>query len=581
MPARVPALALCCLLLFTSGATVRTAAADTRLLAQPAVSATHVAFVYAGDLWSATLAGGDIRRLTTSQGDITNPAFSPDGRTIAFSADYDGNIDVYVVPVDGGAPTRLTWHPGPDLVQGFVPDGRSVLFTSPRSVFTSRFTRLFTVPIAGGVESELPIPNASRGAYSPDAKYVAYNPLSAAFAEWKAYRGGRVSTISVFDVQSHAVEKVPQPESRANDADPMWLGSTVYFRSDRDGEFNLYSYDRGTKRVQQLTRHADFPVLNASAGGGHIVYEQAGYLHLFDPGDGSSKKLTFSVPSDLRETRERYVRGSKWIRSATLSPSGARAAFDFRGDIVTVPAEKGDVRNLTLTAGVHEHSPVWSPDGTRIAYFSDAGGEYRLVVAPQDGKGSPKTYPVEGHGYYEDPVWSPDSQRLSYTDNSQSVYWIDLPSGRARKVASQQTYTPASQVRHTWSPDSKWLVPGDRRPRRGDRAGVRPERQVLVFLRIDGRRTDPRLVLAGELRHARDAQHLHGRAAQGSAVAAGERERRGRQAETADAGTERQDAGHGTGHHREAGLTNRRPRRRRGHRREAGGRYDSVPHRPG
>ncbi|HVD93378.1 MAG TPA: PDZ domain-containing protein [Vicinamibacterales bacterium] len=459
MPKRFPLLIAIALLVPTVHVGARLSAApDTRLLAQPAVSADHVAFVYAGDLWSATLAGADVRRLTTSEGEVSSPAFSPDGESIAFSADYDGNTDVYVVPVGGGAPKRLTWHPGADVVQGFTPDGRSVLFTSARNVFTNRFTQLFTVPLTGGVETPLPIPNAARAAYSGDGRRIAYNPLSPAFAEWKRYRGGRVSTVNVFDVQTHAVEAVAQPQTRANDADPMWLGDNLYFRSDRDGEFNLYSYDRSKKEARQLTRHHDFPVLNASAGGGHIVYEQAGYLHVLEPGAGASRKLTFAVPSDLRETRERFVRGSKWIQSATLSPSGARAAFDFRGDIVTVPAEKGDVRNLTASPGVHERSPVWSPDGTRIAYFSDEPGENQLVVAPQDGKGAPKAYPVEGHGFYDDLVWSPDCQRISYVDNSQSVYWIDLKTGRSKKIASQQTYTPASQLRHAWSPDSKWLV---------------------------------------------------------------------------------------------------------------------------
>ena len=439
------------------GTRVSAVAGDTRLLAQPAVSADHVAFVYAGDLWSATLTGADVRRLTTSEGDVVSPAFAPDGQTIAFSADYDGNTDVYIVPVAGGAPKRLTWHPGADVVQGFTPDGRHVLFTSARNVFTNRFTQLFTVPAGGGVESPLPIPHAARAAYSPDGRRIAYNPLPPAFAEWKRYRGGRVSTINVFDVQTHAVEAVAQPATRANDADPMWIGDTLYFRSDRDGEFNLYAYD-SAKQVRQLTRHHDFPVLNAAAGGGHIVYEQAGYLHLLDPPTGASRKLTFAVPSDLRETRERFVRGSKWIRSAALSPSGARAAFEFRGDIVTVPAEKGDVRNLTASPGVHERAPVWSPDGTSVAFFSDQSGENQLVVAPQDGKGAPKAYAVEGHGFYEHPVWAPDAQRLSYVDNSQSVYWIDLKSGRSKKIASQQTYTPASQLRHAWSPDSKWIA---------------------------------------------------------------------------------------------------------------------------
>ncbi len=439
-------------------ATHTRAVSDTRLLAQPAVSATHVAFVYAGDLWSARLDGSDVRRLTTSEGPVSSPVFSPDGTLLAFSAQFDGNTDVYVVPVEGGAPKRLTWHPGADVVQAFTPDGRQVVFTSPRAVFTGRYTQLFTVPIDGGVEQPLPIPHANRASYSADGRTIAYNPLPPQFLQWKHYRGGQVSTISLFDLQSHAVEKIEQPAGRANDVDPMWMGNTVYFRSDRGGEFNLYGYDATSKQIRQLTHHDDFPVLSAAAGGGHIVYEQAGYLHLLDPGAAQAKRLSLAVPTDMRETRERYVRGGKWIRTATISPSGARAAFDFRGDIVTVPAEKGDVRNLTATTGVHERAPAWSPDGTRLAYFSDKGGEYQLVVEPQDGKGEPKAYTLEGHGFYEDPVWSPDSQKISYTDNSQSVYWIDLKSGRCTKVASQETYTPASQVRHAWSPDSKWLA---------------------------------------------------------------------------------------------------------------------------
>ena len=432
--------------------------ADTRMLAQPAVSATHVAFVYAGDLWCARLDGSDVRRLTTSEGPVSNPAFSPDGRSLAFSAQYAGNTDVYLVGIDGGAPTRLTWHPGADLVQGFTPDGRNVVFTSPRAVYTARYTQLFTVPVSGGVETALSIPNAARASYSPDGHRIAYDPLAPPFLQWKHYRGGQVSTVVLFNVQSTATEKITQPASRANDVDPVWIGQTVFFRSDRDGEFNIYAYDSASKQVRQVTHHSDFPVLNISAGGGHVVYEQAGYLHLLDPASGQAKKLTFAVPSDLRETRERFVRGDKWIRAASLSPSGARAVFEFRGDIVTVPAEKGDVRNLTLSPAVHERTPVWSPDGTRIAYFSDKGGEYQLVIEQQDGKGEPRVLALEGHGFYDNPTWSPDSQKIAYTDNSQSIYWIDLKTGRAKKIASQETYTPSPQLRTAWSPDSKWLA---------------------------------------------------------------------------------------------------------------------------
>src|SRR5215472_3356271 len=324
---------------------------DTRLLSEPAISATQIAFIYAGDLWTADLEGHNVKRLTADVGAETNPAFSPDGKWIAFSAQYEGNVDVYVVPSEGGVPRRLTWHPGADVVQGFTPDSKSILFTSPRSVYTNRYTQLFTVPIEGGTEQPLPIPHAYSAAYSPDGRRIAYSPLSPRFLQWKHYRGGTVSQVWIYDVASHAIEKVPQPPSRCNDADPMWLGDTVYFRSDRDGELNLYSYDTKSKAVRRLTNHEDFPVLHASAGGGRVA-------------------------ADLPETRPRYVKGAKYIRDASLSPSGVRVAFGFRGEIVTVPAEKGDVRNLTHSPAVHERSPVWSPDGRSIAYFSDEPGEY-------------------------------------------------------------------------------------------------------------------------------------------------------------------------------------------------------------
>ena len=431
---------------------------DTRLLSQPAISASHVAFVYAGDLWSAKIDGTDVRRLTSDDGVETSPAFSPDGSLIAFSAQYEGNTDVYVVPTTGGRPARLTWHPGADIVQSFTPDGKSVLFASARNTFTGRYRQLFTVPVGGGMAEQLPIPNAHVATYSPDGRRMAYNPIGPRFEQWKWYRGGTVSTITLYTTGSHATEKIPQPATRANDADPMWIGETVYFRSDRNGEFNVFSYNTKTKDIRQLTTHADFPVLSAKAGAGRVIYEQAGYLHVLDPATGTSRKLVLGVASDLAQTRPRFARGGRWIRSATLSPSGARAAFEFRGEVVTVPAEKGDMRNLTGTTASHERTPVWSPDGTKIAFFSDETGEYQLYVRGQDGKAPPQIVKVEGHGFYDDPVWSPDSQKLSYTDNSQSIYWVDLKSGKSALVASQQTYSPASQVRHVWSPDSKWIA---------------------------------------------------------------------------------------------------------------------------
>ena len=431
---------------------------DTRMLSEPAVSSTKIAFIYAGDLWTADLDGGNVRRITADVGPESSPAFSPDGKWIAFSAQYEGNTDVYVVSAEGGVPKRLTWHPGADVVQGFTSDGKKILFTSPRAVHTGRYTQLFAVPVEGGPEEQLPIPHADRAAYAPDGKQIAYNPLSPRFLQWKRYRGGAVSQVWIYDVATHAIEKVPQPAGRANDAGPTWMGDTIYFRSDRDGELNLYAYDTKSKAVKRLTRHSDFPVMNASAGGGHVVYEQAGYLHLLDPATGASKKLSIGVAADLPETRPRYVRGAKFIRHASLSPSGVRVAVEFRGEVVTVPAEKGDVRNLTNTTSFHERSPIWSPDGRWIAYFSDEPGEYGLHIQSQNGKGDVRRFKLPGAGFYEFPAWSPDSQKIAYVDNARTLYWVDVKTGISKKVGSDTLYGPVKTLIPTWSPDSKWIA---------------------------------------------------------------------------------------------------------------------------
>lgn len=433
---------------------------DTKLLSQPAISETHVAFVYANDLWTANLDGTGVRRLTTDDGIESNPAFSPDGQSIAFSAQYEGNTDVYIVPVAGGVPARLTWHPGPDRVQCFTPDGSAVLFTSPRAVFTGAHTQLFTVPVKGGFPEALKIPNASQATYAPDGARLAYNPLYQAFNQWKHYRGGTVSTIWLYKFSDHSIEKVPQPEDRCNDTDPIWMGEKIYFRSDRNGEFNLFSFDLKSRAVQQLTKHADFPVLYASGGAGKIVYEQAGHLHIYDPSKSKSTRLTTGVAADLLEIRQRYVKGSRHIRRFSISPTGARAALEFRGEIVTVPAEKGDPRNLTHTPAVHERSPVWSPDGKSVAYFSDQSGEYELHVRGHDGKGDIQKFKLNGAGFYDSPVWSPDSQKIAFADQSWTLYWLDMKTSVFKKIASEYLYGPsrAMYIHRVWSPDSKWLV---------------------------------------------------------------------------------------------------------------------------
>jgi tricorn protease len=433
---------------------------DTLMLTDPAVTDGRIAFAYANDLWVANLDGSGARRLTSHPGVEGNPHFSPDGKWIAFSGEYDGNTDVYVVASEGGVPRRLTWHPGADIPQGFTPDSGAVLFTSPREVYTTRYTQLFTAPVSGGAVSKLPIPHATRATYSPDGSRMLYQPLSPAFDQWKNYRGGRVSRLLLFDNASYAVEEIPQPAERSNDTAPMWIDDRIYFLSDRHGELNLFSFDPESREVRQLTWFDDFPIVAASAGGGRIIFERAGALHLFDPASEQQRRLTVGVASDLIETRPRFVRGANYVRSTSLSPTGARAAFDFRGEIITVPAEKGDDRNLTNSVAAHDRFPAWSPDGTKIAWFSDESGEYQLLIGPQDGNGPVRTISIGGAGFYAHPRWSPDGRRIGFTDNSRSLYLADLVTGNVSKISTQPIYSPGAfeDVSHSWSPDSKWLA---------------------------------------------------------------------------------------------------------------------------
>ncbi len=432
---------------------------DTRMLSQPAISSKHIAFIYAEDLWIANIDGTSPKRLTIDEGIESRPVFSQDGKHIAFSAQYDGNTDVFLISSEGGIPKRLTWHPGTDLVLGFTPDGENVLFSSQRSVFTNRYSQLFTVSLQGNFPAKLKIPNAFRASYSPDGKFMAYTPIAGRYQQWKHYRGGTVANIWLFSFQDHSIVKIPQPDGGCNDTEPMWIGSKIFFRSDRNGEFNLYSYDVSSKNIVQHTDYTDFPIINASSGNSKIIFEQAGYLHTLDIGSSEAEKLKVGIATDLLELRARFVKGGSYIRSAGISPTGVRAVFDFRGDIMTVPAEKGDARNLTQTTSAHEKYPQWSPDGKNIAYFSDASGEYELHIKSQDGKTNSKVFPLTGTGFYAFPEWSPDSKKICFVDNGRNIYFLNVESGTIKKIDADEMYVPGSirDIFGDWSFDSKWI----------------------------------------------------------------------------------------------------------------------------
>ncbi len=433
---------------------------DTRMMSQPAVSPSHIAFIYAEDLWVMNADGSSPRRLTVDEGIESDPCFSPDGKLIAFSAQYDGNTDVFIIPVEGGLPVRLTWHPGNDIVSGFTPNGTSVLFSSQRSSFTSRYTQLYTIGISGGYPVKLQIPNAYDATYSPDGRRMAYIPIAPRHGQWKNYRGGTVSTIWVYEFADRSVVKIPQPDGGCNDTEPMWIGDKIYFVSDRNGELNLFSYNVSGGEILQLTKYDDFPVLKASASTGRIVFEQAGYLHSLEIATGAAAKLKVGIAADLLELRPRYIQGPNYIRSGDISPTGSRVVFDYRGEIITLPAEKGDPRNITLTPGAHETYPSWSPDGKTIAFFSDASGEYTLHLKPQDGKGEPKIFTLPGTGFYAFPKWSPDSKKITFVDNGRNFYLLDIQSGIINKIASDDLYVPDPfrAMSGDWSSDSRWIA---------------------------------------------------------------------------------------------------------------------------
>ena len=430
------------------------------LLRRPTVSRTQIAFSYGGDLWIVDRNGGEARRLTSDVGIETDPYFSPDGSLIAFTGEYDGNEDVFLIPAAGGVPKRLTSHPYPDQVVGWTRDGKRILFRSARNSY-SGFNRIFSVGIAGGLPDELPLPMAEELSYSPDSSRAAYVPFTNFKENWAAqrglkhYRGGTASPIWIANLSDSTVEKVPRKDS--NDSTPMWIGNHIYFLSDRNGPVNLYVYDTSSKQVSEALPSNGTDIKSASAGPDAIVYEQFGSLHLFDPATGKQHPVEIQVTGDFPAVRRHFVKAAEQIETANISPTGARAVFEAHGEILTVPVEHGDIRNLTNTPGVADRDPAWSPDGKWIAYFSDESGEYALHLRSQDGLGDVRKIDLGTPStFFYSPVWSPDSKKIAYSDKRLNLWYVNADGG-APILIDTNTYDGAD-FDPVWSPDSRWVA---------------------------------------------------------------------------------------------------------------------------
>jgi tricorn protease len=438
-------------------------AGDARLLRYPDIHGDTIAFVYAGDIWVVGAGGGLARRLTSHPGLELFPKFSPDGKTIAFTGEYGGNRQVYLIDVDGGTPRQLTFHndigdmpprAGYDnQVLGWTPDGKQVIFRAHRVPYSERLGRPYLVPAAGGMEQPMRVTEGGNGTFSPDATKFVYTPTQTEYRGWKRYQGGQAQDLWIYDFKKDAAERIT--DYPGTDNQPLWIGDKIYFTSDREGgRLNLFVYDVAARAVRKLTNHDRYDVLWPS-GRDRIVYENGGYIYLFDPAAGSSRRVPIQVGGDLPQTLPYFKKVAANIEGGELSPTGKRALFAARGDLFTVPAEKGEILNLTSSPGVREMSPTWSPDGRWVAYLSDRTGEYEIYMRASDGAGEERRVTTGGDVWRFPPVWSPDSKKLAFGDTNRKLHYVEVASGLVTD-ADRDARGPIND--YHWSPDSRFLV---------------------------------------------------------------------------------------------------------------------------
>jgi tricorn protease len=459
------------LLLLLSGSTVAAIAAtpgqSNNLLCRfPTLHNNTIVFEAAGNLWKVSRQGGTATRLTTDNGYDMMPRFSPDGKTIAFTGQYDGNVDVYAIPADGGPAKRLTYHSdvvkkaptrwGPDnMVVTWTPDGKDIVFLSRRNTWNSWFGQLFEVNHLGGLPQQMPLPKGGVLSYSPDGSKIAYNRIFRNFRTWKHYNGGMAQNIWVYDLETHAIQQITN--WKGTETYPMWYKNTIYFASDHGpaNRLNIWAYNTNTKTFRQITHFKSYDVDWPSLGNNGIVFQNGGSLYVLDLPSEKLHKLEVTVPNDGVRTRPRWVSVKKQIRSFDIAPNGKRALFDARGDIFTIPAKNGAIRNITHTSGAQEQYATWSPNGKWIAFLTDQTGENELAIRPSDGSGKTQVLTHFKTGYFRNLIWDAGSEKIAFGDNMHQLWYLNIKTKKVVKV-DQDKLNPITD--YSWSPDGKWLA---------------------------------------------------------------------------------------------------------------------------
>ena len=445
--------------------TISLSFAQTKLLRFPDIHESGVVFCYGGDIWKVSVNGGTAVRLTAHSGQELFPKFSPDGRWIAFTGQYDGDEQVYIIPSEGGIPKQLTYYParGPlaprwgydNQVYGWSPDGKKVLFRSLRDANGGNVeTALYTVGTEGGLPEKLPMPASGAGDFSPNGDRIVYSPLFRDFRTWKRYEGGWAQNLYLFDLKTYDAKKIAA--SKRTERDPMWIGNTVYFVSDRDGTLNLYSYDVKTEDVSQLTHSTKWDVRWASSDNKEkIVYELDGELQIFNVATKEDKKISIFVPDDGLARRPSKYSAANNIEDFELSPKGERALFIARGDVFSAPIEKGPTRNLTNTSNAHDKWARWSPDGSKIAFISDMSGEEQIYLVDQKGEGKPVQLSTAFSSMLSPLEWSPDGKRIAVSDKDGKLYVLTLVNKNVIEIADHEF---GELNDYHWSPDGGHLA---------------------------------------------------------------------------------------------------------------------------